>query len=371
MEYKEIKKVIESCHLNFLIGSGASRTFFETLSDIESQLTELESKKAKIIDDVYAVIDCSVKQYYFEKCIEGNSEIAKGGSSVLDDVQRNYDNLLSALDIILAKRMNNLVSKQVNLFTTNMDLFLDWSLEKQKLCYNDGFTGRLNAVFGTENYHNIIRKTSSHYDYQSEVPLFNLFKIHGSVNWKESVESINYDYDLNIIKEISSAKLGSSEVLTSIFEKIDKLKDLVIKGPIKRSLKHDKFLKAYDKLVMINPTKAKFETTTTDLKFYELLRMYSNHLERENSVLFVIGFSFADEHIREITRRVAAANPTLLIIIFAHDKGAKVDIDKKLHSYPNIKYVFDPTDSTKYTLGEINEKIFIQLSKELEKDYYK
>src|SRR5699024_4497086 len=84
---------------------------------------------------------------------------------------------------------------------------------------------------------------------------------------------------------------------------------------IKENKIHDQYLKYYNELV-INPTKDKFRDTTSNFYFYELLRMYANHLEKENSVLFVLGFSFADEHIKEITKRVLKSNPTLLIVIF-------------------------------------------------------
>lgn len=42
------------------------------------------------------------------------------------------------------------------------------------------------------------------------------------------------------------------------------------------------------------------------------------------------GFSFADEHIAQITVRAAASNPTLLIIIFAYDDTAKNSISENL-----------------------------------------
>ena len=116
---------------------------------------------------------------------------------------------------------------------------------------------------------------------------------------------------------------------------------------------------------MINPTKEKFETTTRKLTFYELLRMYSNNLEKENSVLFTFGFSFADEHIREITIRVAKANPTLLIVIFAFDKTAQKDILKELTEQNNIIYIYDETDKVKYSLETINKEYFKKLSNEL------
>lgn len=118
---------------------------------------------------------------------------------------------------------------------------------------------------------------------------------------------------------------------------------------------------------MINPTKQKFETTTRDLTFYELLRMYSNHLERENSVLFVMGFSFEDEHIREITKRVAKANPTLTIIIFAFDKTAKERISFLLGEQPNIKFIWDSSyeNQLNYSLDVITSEYFGKLAKEL------
>lgn len=47
--------------------------------------------------------------------------------------------------------------------------------------------------------------------------------------------------------------------------------------------------------------------------------MFSNSLERENSLLFVMGFSFADEHIRSIVKRALKTNPTLVVIVFAYE----------------------------------------------------
>ena len=54
------------------------------------------------------------------------------------------------------------LSKQANLFTTNMDLFLEYTLEEKNSVYNDGFAGRLNSKYGTENFHNSIFKTSAY-----------------------------------------------------------------------------------------------------------------------------------------------------------------------------------------------------------------
>lgn len=64
----------------------------------------------------------------------------------------------------------------------------------------------------------------------------------------------------------------------------------------------ESFLRIYNELVMINPTKEKFALTTIDYNFYEQLRMYSNALERENSILFVTGFSFAVSILKRLHR---------------------------------------------------------------------
>lgn len=90
------------------------------------------------------------------------------------------------------------------------------------------------------------------------------------------------------------------------------------------------FRKNYQQLVMVNPRKTKFQETVLDLHFYELMRLYSNALERTSTCLMVAGFSFADEHIAQITMRAAASNPTLLIIVFAYNKGAKNSIQENL-----------------------------------------
>ncbi|EEK15933.1 hypothetical protein PORUE0001_0746 [Porphyromonas uenonis 60-3] len=43
------------------------------------------------------------------------------------------------------------------------------------------------------------------------------------------------------------------------------------------------------------------------------------------------GFSFADEHIAQITIRAAVANPTLQIVIFAYSENSKKDIATSLN----------------------------------------
>lgn len=380
LKYDELKKIIESCHLNFLIGSGVSSPYLSILGNIEELLNTNESAEFP-----NKIIETSVKKFYFDNCIKGNlalldnSLCEKGKINELKNTSKSYSIFIKSLQTILLHRESNLVSKQVNLFTTNMDLFFDKTIEDCGYVLNDGFSGRINPKFGTENFHNSTHKYSSHYEYKSELPLFNLFKMHGSVNWKtinknpdKKTFEITYDIDYEVLKNISTIKFNDSEIAPIL--KVEKdangndipysyseLIDETILIDEEKS--HEHFLSEYSKLVMINPTKDKFKDTTSNFYFYELLRMYANHLEKENSVLFVIGFSFADEHIKEITKRVIKSNPTLLIVVFCAKKQS--EWFNNIFSDANNVICLSPNDDDFYTLEKVNSFLFQELAHDL------
>ena len=159
--------------------------------------------------------------------------------------------------------------------------------------------------------------------------------------------------------------------------KKDDLESLIAKIPASTidETKFSSFLEEYDKLSIVNPTKGKFQQTVLDQKYYDLLRIYANELERENTLLFVMGFSFADEHIRDLTIRVANSNPTLMIYIFARSSNSKNKLEKILDIENNVKnkniVIVSPTQSEQddksfeddfsYDFDNINAKIFMQI----------
>lgn len=57
-------------------------------------------------------------------------------------------------------------------------------------------------------------------------------------------------------------------------------------------------------------------------------------MEKENTLLFVIGFSCRDEHIKELMVRAARVNPTLQIIIFAYNATAAAQIAGQFKQQP-------------------------------------
>lgn len=372
MNEDKFKKAIESCHLNFLIGSGASRNYFETLGNVENLLTNLSNQPKT---DERLIVEASIKNDYFKKGILGNLGFIDSKKIIntadFENTSKNYQEFLIALNVILLRRRSNLIGRQVNLFTTNIDLFLDRTLEEMGLEYNDGFLGKLQAVFSTSNYRKSVFQKSPHYENKAELPLFNLFKLHGSVTWKQDNDKILFDSNLSVVNEIANSPISGKTIDDFLDDKenaktVQELQKEAEALTYEISLKN--FNDSYDKLLIINPTKEKFITTTVQYTFYELLRMYSNELEKENSLLFVFGFSFADEHIREITKRVANSNPTLLVSIFAYDDKSKLEIEAKLNmqdfKFRNVEII------TVGDLASINNNWFSKLAKELDEELF-
>ncbi len=382
MDIDRLQKIIESCHVNFLIGSGASRNYLDTLWNIEDLLTSLDQETDRDSDS-YKVLDTSIKYWYFDKCMRGNLMLCDSKYTLTDGQQENfqvtinnYQNFIKALNVILLKRKTSLLTKQVNLFTTNMDIFLDKVLDELGVEFNDGFAGKFECVFKTSNYQKTVYKSSAQYDLNSELPLFNLFKLHGSLTWsKKAADKITYDSGLSALKKLDTLEFDP-KTLVSLTEKLDdsitykEYKDLKVESlvaePFSGAL-FAEFKTEYDKLVMINPTKEKFENTTLRLEYYEQMRMYSNILEKENSVLFVTGFSFADEHIRQITTRALNSNPTLLVCVFCFNQAEKEKIDKM---FPVLQFNNIYTDFVGYDFNKTTNSIFGSIAKKLDTNFY-
>ena len=286
-------------------------------------------------------------------------------------VLEQYRAFLNCMNSILLKRKVTLLSKEINLFTTNIDIFLDKALEDLSLEYNDGFNGRFKPTFSLSNFKTSRFKKSLHYDKTAELPVFNLLKLHGSLSWEIRNGSVTFSIDLNHVKEVAKRMLSPDHVVTvPDGATIGTL--LTAAATKKADATTDAFLESYDKLlIVVNPTKEKFKHTLMNQTYYELLRLYNNELEKENTVLFVMGFSFADEHIREITLRAANSNPTLMIYIVAYSSDARAAIEANFSSNTvrnnNVHFITPeqdtsgsaaPVDKFQYDLQTINKQIY-------------
>lgn len=327
---KNIRKAVESSNINFLFGSGLSRPFLDVLNDIEDFLSDSSKTPAEKAEK---------KKEYFQKVMVGNLDIvADVPNTNKDEVLDNYKNFYRIINSMLLKRDNTILAKQVNIFTTNIDIFSEKALEETGIEFNDGFHGRFQPIFSLSNFKKSYFKKSLHYENTSEIPVFNILKLHGSLTWKytKKPNKVFLDCDLSCVKRVRD------------------------------TIKTPDFEKNYKDLIIVNPNKDKFEDTLVKQYYYDLLRIYSNELEKENCILFVMGFSFADEHIRDLTARVADSNPTLKIYIFAHSASSSIyDTLKKEAKNRNIQIVLPPPGKN-YDFKTINSEIFEQIIPEPE-----
>ena len=323
-----LRNFIQSSNINFLYGSGISRPYLSTLGNIEKWLTKVAEGDGK--ETYKDVIKASLYKAYCDGVILKNHYFYHDKDFL--ETKSAYTDFFIVCYELMNKRNAQLLNNQINLFTTNIDLLAEETLEKSGIELNDGFRGTLKPAYNESNFQISLSKSSMQFHKQAEVPMFNLIKVHGSVNWKEqdgtirsdtmlmyyvqqALDNIDKDYFVNLYK-VDGTEKTYDEVKTEA-------DDIALHLP---NNAYDMFFDAYNQIVMINPTKDKFRTSVLDYHFYELMRIYSNALERENSILFVMGFSFADEHIAKITQRAADTNPTLQIVVFAYS-------DKDLETY--------------------------------------
>ena len=341
----EIRDLAQDCNVNILFGSGLSSPFLRLLGDIEVQLTAVEKMQDSRLSELLRV---SLYKKYFDGVMKKNLKILSSDPSALE-VLNSYRAFLTILNAILLRRKSSILNKEANLFTTNIDIFTEKALEDSGLEFNDGFNGRFSPRFSSSNFKKSHYKKSLHYDNVAELPVFNLFKLHGSLTWEQANNGdIVFSQNLKQVERLATIEVAAGDVLdvpdNASVEALVAMASGKAVGPTGAE-----FAKEYEKLLIINPTKEKFRTTLLDQTFYELLRLYSNELEKENSVLFVMGFSFADEHILNITLRAANSNPTLLVRIFAHTSKAGEEIKAKFPAESlrnkNVEIVTPPQEN--------------------------
>jgi SIR2-like domain len=357
-----IRDTVQDCNLNFLIGSGLSSPYLKTLGPIESLLTLLE--QSELAEGEKTIIRCSLYKSYFDGVMLKNCDILQDHASA-EPYLKAYCDFVKNINLILQKRKSTILGKEANIFTTNIDIFIEKAIERAGIECNDGFSGRFEPWFSISNFKKSHFRRSLQYDNVSELPTINLLKLHGSLTWRVKDEGILFSSDLNHVRAIG-AKVVNPDVLLPVDQNVTF--EALVRGCQGKAPDATvaEFLVAYDELPIVNPTKAKFRHTMMNQTHYEMLRIYSNELEKENTVLFVLGFSFADEHIHEITLRSASSNPTLMIYLVAYDSQSAASLEARFPAIDtpnrNVK-IMKPSlddrrqDTFKYDLATMNRRL--------------
>ena len=355
-------------NINFLIGSGASFGVIPTLSsnyinDKNEKLSIEEILEENKDDENLQNI---IYLWYYHKILKiGYLEIPKENIKLIEkykEVFKNYQKLLENL-IKLLQRENYQKEKRINIFTTNYDLFFekvaDSLVGKYEFYFNDGSSGNITKKLSMKNYHKKIYHTGIFDNFDREIPIINLFKLHGSVSWKY----VNYKNDKPYEIKIEYYEDKDTKYIENLIEEISNEEIDIAKENIKNTKKE-----LFKEFVLIFPEKNKFEYTLYQEFYYQNLRQLSYELEKQNSILIVFGFSFADEHIAEIIKR-ACNNPTLNIYIFCYKKNTREEILAKLNleKFPsNIKIIL-PEDNGNIDFNVFLEKLF-EVNSKIESD---
>lgn len=327
---QDFSEVIQSSNLNFLFGAGTSTPFLPLLGNIEENLNKATNSIEREVH----------YKEYLNKVILPNKKIINNTLSTDADyveTKTAYECFFKLLAKVLIRRKSSILSKQANLFTTNVDILMETCLEELRMEYNDGFSGKFNPIFGLSNFKKTIHQRSLHFDNISELPVLNVIKMHGSLTWKQTElkEKIIFSKTLDHFDFNTSSKTG-----------ID-------------------FLNDYEKILIVNPEESKHLESVLNLYYSELLRLFSSELEKENASLFIIGFSMEDKHIKEITLRSAKSNPTLQIFVFCSNKSKEAMMIKlEINQHSNIRIFTPELDSEKYKLSYFNEHILEKITKE-------
>lgn len=305
---KEFKEIIQSGHINLLLGSGCSLYYLKTLNDIETRMNN-ETTREQAQKDYYKLIMKSMA------ILDESKESDPDEMDKLLKTKTNYDNFLGFWANTLSKRSLHIVNKQLNIFTTNFDMFIEDSCERLSIPYNDGFAGQINPQYEVSNFNKLMKYKSLQFDNTSDIPLFNVIKLHGSISWEEGTDKITYS--------------RGTHIPIDLYDKSG-----------------DDFKAGYAKIAIINPQADKHLETVLDINYASLLRKFTLELEKENSVLLVFGFSMADKHIRKLLYGVLKSNPTLIVVYFSRSRynEALDKLDEK--KYSNLFVISQEDDFT-------------------------
>lgn len=368
---ERLRTIIQDSHLNFLIGAGTPSSFFGLLGNVEEALTELANSTTD--HEVKTLVRASIYAYFFDSVLTPNVKIVER-HAVSEPVLTSYAKFLRTINRILLKRHSSILAKQANIFTTNIDMVFEVALEQMGLEFSDGFSGKIRPRFDLGDFNTIRLRMSSRFEQRSEVPVFNLVKLHGSAAWRHEIgvagrTEITFDHGLTIITDVAKALAVAREHLIAIGSPAEvNAKDLIAQaasGPMPEAV--HRFVSAYGKLGIVNPDKEKFATTVLNETYYELIRRFANELEKENSVLFVHGFSFRDEHLRDVVLRAARANPTLQVVVFCYDRADREEYQKLIPDIDvkntNVLFIFpaepeEGSDEVKATLDVVTRDFF-------------
>lgn len=270
-DIKQLRYFAMTKRLNFLIGSGTSVPAIPLMSFFKSKDISDEEANNLLSDKVQ-----EVSKKVLEDISKANDE------ENIKAVFKRYSEFIKVLLQLLYHANSRQVTKNINIFTTNYDLFIEKSLDElmkyESFVFNDGSNGYFNRILDSANYNKSVAYRGLNDNYLNELPTLSLIKPHGSMNWERGQED-------NIL-----------------------IRQSVVENP-----------------VVVKPTGIEGQETFLNNHFHDMLRVFQLELDKPQSILIVIGFSFQDKHIAKMLSR-SLKNPELNVFIFCYSESDKQTI---------------------------------------------
>jgi len=173
--------------------------------------------------------------------------------------------------------------RRANIFTLNYDTLVEQAADDEGVVLIDGFVGTIRRVFRPECYdHDLYfpAETTEGRVHRLDRVL-HLYKLHGSITWVAEEPSWDNPYGVRAYSQMLPGNNGR---------------------------------------VLIYPTPAK-AGEVLGMPYSELFRRFAAMVVRSQSVLFVIGYGFGDEHVNAIVRQAMAIPSFTLVIVDPSPKG--------------------------------------------------
>ncbi|WP_298351180.1 SIR2 family protein [uncultured Dokdonia sp.] len=359
----KISELFNMKNIHFLFGSGTSAGAIPTMAQlydkVETHIAGLELPLNKFIKEEFEKIKLRVDDKNLEDVLgilyshrvylndgdKDNSDLKVCLSLIeiietiiFDEINIDFDDVKYKDNIENYQRfyrktaLRNKDLSRINVFTTNNDLFNETALDSLNIHYINGFNGGLNRYFNPAlfNYTFSKRMDTSIDKFEPVENMVHLYKIHGSINWIEDTKNANTFFK---IKETYNPQKGQNNVL-----------------------------------VYPTPTK---QNKSLGSPYVEMFREFQRKLLEPLSVLFVIGYSFSDEHVNNIIYQALATNSTMNLVIIndVSDRDIfKIEDDRifkiwgeksdgqKLHYFNNIiKDILPNVNAFKSESNSLNE----------------
>lgn len=308
-DIKQLRYFAMTKRLNFLIGSGASVPAIPLMSSFRSNDISDEEANNFLSDKVKEVS---------KKVLEDNSKASD--EEDIKAVLKRYSEFIKVILQLLYHANSRQVTKNINIFTTNYDLFIEKSLDElmkyESFVFNDGGNGYFNRILDSANYNKSVAYRGLNDNYLNELPTLSLIKPHGSMNWERNQED-------NIL-----------------------IRKSVVENP-----------------VVVKPTGIESQETFLNNHFHDMLRVFQLELDKPQSILIVIGFSFQDKHIAKMLNR-SLKNPELNVFIFCYSEFDKQTI------FTNLSLSDCPRNLNVITPNELEEKYKSKHEVEDESDWF-